>query len=840
MDRYPRTLVAVKKRPLDRRVVLAFLLLSAFLLSVTVARAAEPITVKVWQLPNREARTVDQRADVAVVQRFTELHPDTAMDGFRGITAPGMGQDITPLLAMAGGVAPDVLYVNFRISENYIAQGFLDPLDADVMKWASEVAGRPIRSVEEAMPVLSHIIKPQVWPVVYREGPDGKKHVWAIPYGTVVQTLVYRKDLFRKAGLDPNRPPRNWEEVFQYAAKMTNSEQGEYGIGIAAGPSASWHFINFLWSAGGEAVVEENGQWRATYNTPEAVKALSFYQGLNHRAYRRDGKQLKGVAYRGTDVAQKWQLGKIGMYFQYMNDQVMSQVNPNLIGVAPMPMGPGGHRGNEINATMQGLNSTIKDPKVRRAAWEWVKFRASDEAKRIRTRVFMEAGYAQYLNPEYLKRYLTPEEYHRFSRQIPKGWAETLQQAMDNGRPEPYGKSCEMIYTEMTPPIEKAWLDGNTDPKHLKALLDSSVAQTNIKLMGIVPPDVMRTRRIVALAVVLSLIVGFIFVVRTVMKTFSKELEPPPVTGKGWRKFGYAWIVMAPAILSVAIWQYYPVLRGSLMAFQDYKLVLPSTWVGVDNFAEVLFAKAFWNGLYNSARYMGYALALGFLTPVLLALALHEVPRGKVFFRTLYYLPAVTTGLVIFMLWKQFYDRTESGLLNQVLTGFTAVANFFITKVGIHALQYSPQDWLGDPKWAMIMIIVPLVWAGMGPGCLIYLAALKGIPEDMYEAADLDGAGIWSKIRQITIPYLKPLIIINFVGAFIGAAQAFDAVFVMTGGGPVDSTRVVGLEIFYTAYVYQKFGYAVSMAWMVGALLVGFTVLQLRILSRVQFKTAQA
>jgi multiple sugar transport system permease protein len=464
---------------------------------------------------------------------------------------------------------------------------------------------------------------------------------------------------------------------------------------------------------------------------------------------------------------------------------------------------------------------------VRDAAWEWVKFRAGDEAKRIRTRIYMEAGYAQYLNPDHLKRYLTPEEYHRFSRQIPKGWAETLQSAIDSGRPEPYGKNCEMIYTEMTPPIEQAFISDNTDPKYLQSLLDKSVAETNVKLMGLVPPDEMRKRRIVAGLVVLGLIAGFAFVFRVVMRTFAKELAPPPVTGKGWRR-------------SVAVWQYYPVIRGSFMAFQDYKLVLPSEWVWLDNFAEVLYAPEFWQDLWNSARYMGYSLAFGFLTPILLALALHEVPRGKVVFRTLYYLPAVTTGLVIFMLWKQFYDSSANGLLNQLLAQGASVLNFIITKVGMAAIEVKPQDWLGDPKWAMMMIIIPLVWAGMGPGCLIYLAALKSIPEDMYEAADLDGAGILSKVWQITVPQLRPLIIINFVGAFIGAAQAFDAVFIMTGGGPVNSTRVIGLEIFYKAYVYQKFGYAVAMAWIVGALLVGFTVLQLRILSRVQFKTAEA
>ncbi|MGB9586631.1 MAG: carbohydrate ABC transporter permease, partial [Armatimonadota bacterium] len=116
----------------------------------------------------------------------------------------------------------------------------------------------------------------------------------------------------------------------------------------------------------------------------------------------------------------------------------------------------------------------------------------------------------------------------------------------------------------------------------------------------------------------------------------------------------------------------------------------------------------------------------------------------------------------------------------------------------------------------------------------------KGVPEDVYEAADLDGAGVLQKIRHITIPYLRPLIIINFVGAFISAFRSFDFIFAMTGGGPLRATHVAGLEIWYNAFLYLKFGYAVAMAWLLGALLVSFTVFQLRILSRLQFKTAGA
>ena len=138
----------------------------------------------------------------------------------------------------------------------------------------------------------------------------------------------------------------------------------------------------------------------------------------------------------------------------------------------------------------------------------------------------------------------------------------------------------------------------------------------------------------------------------------------------------------------------------------------------------------------------------------------------------------------------------------------------------------------------MLCVILPGIWAGAGPGSIIYLAAMKGIPDEMYEAADLDGAGVWSKIWRITLPSLKALIIINLVGVFIGSFKAMENIFVMTGGGPLNRTHTIGLEIWYNAFMYLKFGYATAAAWIMGSMLIGFTMYQLRILRNVRFSAA--
>jgi multiple sugar transport system permease protein len=169
------------------------------------------------------------------------------------------------------------------------------------------------------------------------------------------------------------------------------------------------------------------------------------------------------------------------------------------------------------------------------------------------------------------------------------------------------------------------------------------------------------------------------------------------------------------------------------------------------------------------------------------------------------------------------YDPTSYGVLNRL------VAHFGIPE----------QSWLNDARLAMVCVIIPGIWGGAGPASLIYIAALKSIPEELYEAADMDNAGILRKTWHITLPFLKPLVIINFVGAFVGGFQASENIFVMTEGGPLNATRTIGLEIFFNAFLYLKFGYATAMAWIMGSVLMGFTLINLRVLRSVEFTRAR-
>jgi multiple sugar transport system permease protein len=798
--------------------------LLAFVLTLACVNApsavADPVTLRVggtggFHLPDKNSTAPRDRADRAIVEAFEHQNPDIVLESAQGLRFQGAAAESSLLLQFAGGTAPDVVYVNFRQSASYIRQKFLMPLDGYL----------------DADPSVMKRINPNIASVL-RDAGHGK--IYSIPYAQYVQALYYRKDLFQAAGLDPERPPANWDEFYTYCQKLTDQDKGKWGFEFGSdADSAGYWWINFLWQAGGDILKKnDKGQWVAAFDSPEGVKALLFYRKLMVDPWvAPDGKTYHGVAHHSSTMALDRAKGDVAMWFQYQSNIIANTadattLNPKLIGIAPMPKGPTGITANEINAAMWGISSQIKDARTRDAAWRFVKFMSSNEADRIRTAAYVEAGLGDTVNPESLVKY----GYGDFTTRSSRAWLEANKTLFKSGKPEPYAENMSQIYVLLGEPLTSIELNPTADPA---ALLAKSAREVNEKLTNYVDPVVMAQRRTsawIGFGVILVTVLGVAgYMIRRSLAARLAASKLPAGVGRRVpaRLQAVAWLVMAPALLSILIWAYYPLARGLQIAFLDYRLIGASKYVGLDNFIDAFHTPTFWNGLRLSVEYTALTLGIGFFLPIFLALGLSEIPRGKIIFRTMYYLPAITAPLVISFLWKIFEDSSPHGLLNSLLASAS------------HG-HIAPVKWLEDPSTAMLAVVLPAVWASAGPGCIIYLAALKSVPDDLYEAADLDGAGIWTKIVRITLPTLRPLILINLVGAVIGAFQATQNILAMTGGGPLHATQVLGLEIFYNAFLYLKFGYATAAAWVMGILLVGFTLWQLRILRNVQFSAQSA
>ncbi len=885
------------------------------------------IHVKVADLPDATNMDASIRARYEAVKAFEEEFPkifakkyrakyksdlekygnydwdkvEIQLDKFSGLRVEGVETD---LLAIAGGIAPDILYVNFRKSDNYIQNNFLAPLD----KYFESMPKKEFESYR----------KSKVWPVICRKGPKGEKHIWAIPSeGILGRIVVYRKDLFEEKGIPFPTQEWTWEDMLDIAKKLTDPVKGTYGIALSTGKDESWNWITFLWSAGGNAMKydERTDQWSCVFDSDEAVKALDFYTRISsERWIDSEGNICRGYAYKETtESAAKWERGEIGMKFSYIEEQLLSKLNPEAVGIVSVPYGPPDENGKrirsaEINCRMLGLFSQVKNPVIRDAAWEFMSYLNSEKAQRIKTKVMVEAGFGNFVHPKLLKKF----GYSDLLRLSPKGWAETFDIAQKTGSPEPYGKNSNFVYVRMTYPMHEADQLMRMDKlpedkaeryKILKKILTRHCARSNELMIGRISPREMFWRRALAWSVLLIIFTTFFFVFKKIFKVFSPPEDDMALAGKSWnfKKYSWAYMLLIPACLSILVWRYVPLGRGSVMAVFDYKLIGDSIFVGVDNFANLLVDSPWWNSVYNALRYSFLVMALTFMPPIILAVLLQEIPSGKLLFRTIYYLPAVITGLVTALLWKQFYDPMRSGVLNRVVLsipaiGFVALGllllviclmfahrlklyelylpmwlfvlagvllfitvgslakpiifpqvetqitpdTSFFSSLGIYfsrLFQFTPEayQWLKSSDTAMLACVIPMVWAGMGPGCLIYLAALKGIPDDYYEAADIDGATFIDKILFIVFPSLKALIIIQFVGVFIQSwYRATANVLAMTAGA--GNTETAGLHIWFEAFTYLKFGSATAMAWMLGFILIGFTVHQLQILSKVEFK----
>ncbi|PFG42357.1 multiple sugar transport system permease protein [Isoptericola jiangsuensis] len=243
-------------------------------------------------------------------------------------------------------------------------------------------------------------------------------------------------------------------------------------------------------------------------------------------------------------------------------------------------------------------------------------------------------------------------------------------------------------------------------------------------------------------------------------------------------------VVALPLIVVFGLFSWFPIVRAVVMSFQYTNLVQPAEWVGLDNFTYVLGDPLLGTAVRNTLYFAGLALVLGYPVPLVAAVLMSEVRRAKGLYSALAYLPVVVPPVVAVLLWKTFYDASETGVFNTILGG-----------VGL-----GPFPWLQDPSWAMPSLVLEATWAAAGGTVIIYLAALTGVAPELYDAAEVDGAGVWRKVWHVTLPQLRGVLFVTFILQIIGTAQVFTEPYLFTGGGPANSTTTILLMIYNYAF----------------------------------------
>jgi multiple sugar transport system permease protein len=273
-----------------------------------------------------------------------------------------------------------------------------------------------------------------------------------------------------------------------------------------------------------------------------------------------------------------------------------------------------------------------------------------------------------------------------------------------------------------------------------------------------------------------------------------------------------ALLFASPWAIGFCVFLAYPLLASIYYSFCDYSVLRPPVWIGLRNYTNLFQDEVFYKTLSNTAIYAIFALPLGMLVAIGLALLLNTKVRGLAVYRTIFFLPSLVPMVSLAVLWLWLFNG-ENGLVN----------------IGLGFLGIKGPNWLSDPEWSKPALILLSLW-GTGNAIVIYLAGLQDVPVQLYEAADLDGASPWAKVRNVTLPMISPVILFNLIMGIIGTLQVFTVPYVMfPGGSPARSTYFYTMYLFDNAFRYQKMGYACAMGWIMFVIILVLTMVSLRL-----------
>jgi multiple sugar transport system permease protein len=755
-----------------------------------------PIKLVVWgMVQSEESKGLD-----AVVKEFEKRHGWIKVE-LLSMGAGGMNPQKL-MTSIAGGVPPDVIHQDrFTIGD-----------------WASRDAFMPLDDFIKRDGINPSDFYPACWnEAVYK----GK--VYAIPYGTDDRALYWNKKLFREVGLDPERPPRTWDELVEYAERLTeyNPDGSFKRIGFIPNFGNSWLYL-YGWQNGGE-FMSPDGR-RCTLNDPRIVGALEWMVSVYDKFKGVDAINAFSSTFQ-TNELDPFLTGKVAMKID--GNWVLSTIAryaTNLdFGVAPAPVPRERYEGKGIFAgkprfiTWSGGFSLAIPRGARHVeeAWEFIKFMTSVEGYLIsneaqmrfnmsRGKPFVPGMSANIRADEAVFAKFAPKD-QKFRKAL-----RTFMDLMKVSRFRPVTFVGQKLWDEHVRAFDLA-VHHKMSPKEALDRGTKEVQKELDSVFGKERDPILRWRYPVTIILLLVAIGTSYLFLKYGMKLRISRL----MMGEAFSGFLFA----LPWIVGFVLFTAGPMLASLVFSFCSYDVLHPPRFVGLRNYVELLRDPIFWKSLWNAAYLSIFGIPMGMAVSLSIALLLNSKVKGMSIYRTIYYVPAIVPVIANAILWVWILNP-EFGLVNTLFR--ITLGKWF----GIEAPK-----WLASESWSKPSLILMGMW-GAGASMILWLAGLQGIPQHLYEAAEIDGASWWQKFRYITIPQLTPYIFFNMIMGTIGSLQTFESVYVMTGGGPVDSTMVPVLYLFNNAFAYFKMGYASAMAWFIFVLILAMTMVQIRLAPR--------
>lgn len=801
--------------------LLALLLLLAFGLIAPTPSAGssdERQEIVVWGL----GLGPDSKGLEAVIRAFEAKHPQYRIR----ILSMGAGR-MNPqklMTSIVGNVPPDVIHQDrFQIGD-----------------WASRGAFRPLDDLlARDRDTDPYCPRPeQYYPPTWEEASYGGK-VYAIPMASDNRVLYYNKARFREkaaelraAGLDPERPPRTWSELLAYAEVLTEyNPDGRTlkNVGFLPNFGNSWLYMYaFMTNAN---FMSEDGT-RCTLNTPEAREALEFIvRGYDLVGGYESAKAFE-TGFQGGEN-DPFIIGKVAMKID--GDWILANLarfGPNLdFGTAPAPVpddryyrrGRFADEPDRFVTWVGGFSYAIpRGARNVEGAWAYIKFATSTEARLIdmAAQRDWERRRGRFYVPRIQANVETNEQAFELFRPADPKFAEALRTHIDMmsyARIRPVTFVGQVLWDEHVRAMELAALKRKTPEQ---ALADGQVVvqrELDMVLQADRYPVIdMRIPQWLGIGMVVAGIVGWVVWLR------RQRLGPLARSETKW-----AYLFIAPWLIGFLVFTLGPMVASIFFSFTQYNVLSEARWVGLKNFSDLATVDAanVTKALYNTLYLAGIGVPLGVATGLAVALLLNAAVRGMRYYRTLFYMPAIVPTVASAVLWVWLLTSDPSkGLINAAWNA--TISQWFGTP---------PPGWLNAEAWAKPSLILMGIW-GAGSGMILWLAGLKGIPTQLYEAASIDGANHNQQFWTVTLPQLSPIVFFNLVMGFIGALQEFDRVYIMRpsegSAGPADSLLVPVYHLFVNGFNYFKMGYASALAWMIFVIILMLTLFQFRLAPR--------
>jgi len=741
----------------------------AFLLCIPGSLAQTPkVALRLMDWADLDEMPLNQKA----LAEFKKLHPsiDVLYE-----PNPGRQYEEKILTALAADEPPDVFLLDSKLIPTFTNKKVLLELNPYVSKLGIDTS--------QWFPNVLNIA---------RRGPA----LYAFPKGFTPLMVYYNKKLFREAGLPFPSREWTWDDYLRYAKALTKDTNGD-GVPDQYGTAFSnyyYFWIVWVWSAGSD-VVDPTGK-RATgfLNSPLTESALQFLIDLRDRHNVAPNTGTWVQSEKTGITSQLFLNGAIAMVLDghWRMPRFLGQIEKGKleIGVASLPHYQTGRKVNVMYESGWCVPVSSKHPEE---AVQLAAFMAGEKTNRIRATRRLEIPSSILIANEIVE-------------QDSLGWEKAFVDEVPYCR-QPWGSVIER-FSEIEWTLQDAVDEVMINGQPIHETMTRYAAKVDKELQNIRQHETFEFRPIREHSEILEflLAVAGLVLVGSLVLYFRAQGRERKITGAA---IGF----LAPSVLHLTVFIFTPIIFAAYLSMHRWDVVIPDkSFVGPGNFQELLSDPSFWNALKNTLLYtLNVPLAMAISLTV--AVMMNRRLKGVAFLRALYFLPSVTSFVAIALVWMWIYHPTFG------------VANFLLGIVGLAPLQ-----WLNSTSTAMISVIIFSIWLSLGYQMVIFLAGLQGIPEDLYEAARIDGANSWQRFWRVTLPLLKPTTFFILVTSFISSFQVFTSIYVMTAGGPVRSTDVIVYHIYQAAWEQLRMGYASAMSWVLFVIIMIATWIQFKVI----------